>query len=149
MPEKQEGPVSLTPEAEEALKQKYLHWCEPQGGGDCLGLLDDGPYLRTEDRRTLALALAFGRVLDETREALEAELLSVQALVSMVVWTVALYCMMWVVPEPTTKLVAASLTVILMGYLGLDTVYGLMDGWARLVIAAGEASTFDGVARGR
>ncbi|MFL5355181.1 hypothetical protein [Archangium sp.] len=143
VPEKQEGPVSLTPAAHEALKQQYLQWCAPQGGGDCLRLLDDGPYLKADDRYTFALALAFGRVLDETQQALKAELFSVQALVSMVVWTVALYCMMWVVPEPTTKLLAASLTVILMGYLGLSTVYGLMDGWARLVMAAGEASTFD------
>jgi hypothetical protein len=142
VPGKQEGPVSLTPEAEETLKQQYLHWCEPQGGGDCLGLLDDGPYLRTDDRRIFALALAFGRVLEETQAALGRQL-NAQALVSMAVWTVGLYCMMWVVPEPTTKFLAASLTVILMGYLGLDTVYGLMDGWARLVIAAGDATTFE------
>ncbi|MFL5357491.1 hypothetical protein [Archangium sp.] len=142
VPAKQEGPVSLTPEAEEALKQQYLHWCEPQGGGDCLGLLDDGPYLRTDDRRTFALALAFGRVLEETQAALGRQL-NAQALVSMAVWTVALYCMLWVVPEPTTKFLAASLTVILMAWLGLETVYGLMDGWARMANAAHEASTFE------
>ncbi|MFL5353095.1 hypothetical protein [Archangium sp.] len=142
VPAKQEGPVSLTPEAEEALKQQYLHWCESQGGGDCLGLLDDGPYLRTDDRRTFALALAFGRVLEETQQALGRQL-NAQALVSMAVWTVALYCMLWVVPEPTTKLLAASLTVILMGWLGLETVYGLMDGWARMANAAHEATTFE------
>ena len=102
VPEKQEGLVRLTPVADEALKARYLKWCEHQGGGDCLGLLDDGPYLRTDDRRTLALALAFGTVLDETRAALGRELLNVEALVSMVVWTVALYCMMWVVPEPAS-----------------------------------------------
>ncbi|WNG56536.1 hypothetical protein F0U59_18570 [Archangium gephyra] len=99
--------------------------------------------MKADDRRTFALAIAFGRMLDETREALKAELFSVQALVSIVVWTVALYGTMWVVPEPTTKLVAASLTAILIGYLGLKTVSGLIDSWARLVIAAGEATTFD------
>ncbi|WP_245814711.1 hypothetical protein [Cystobacter ferrugineus] len=62
---------------------------------------------------------------------------------SMVVWTVALYCMMWVVPEPITKALAASLTVLLMGYLGLQTVYGLMDGWFRLADTAHHASTFE------
>ena len=93
---------ALTPVADEALKQKYLQWCVPRGGGDCLSLLDDGRFLKADDRRTFALAMAFGRVLDETREALKAELFSVQALVSMVVWTVALYCMMWVVPEPAS-----------------------------------------------
>ncbi|WP_239576537.1 hypothetical protein [Archangium primigenium] len=51
--------------------------------------------------------------------------------------------MMWVVPEPTMKAVAASLTLILTGYLGLETVYGLMDGWARLADAAHHATTFE------
>jgi hypothetical protein len=143
IPERQEGPVVLTPQAEQALREVYLKWCERQGGGDCLGLLDDDTYLRTDDRRTLALALAFGSVLDETRVALGRELLDARALVSMVVWTVALYCMMWVVPEPTTKALAATLTVLLMGYLGLETVYGLMDGWARLADTAHHASTFE------
>ena len=143
VPLSQTGPVPLTPEADEALRATYLRWCEHQGGGDCLGLLEDGPHLRTDDRRTLALALAFGAVLDETREALARELLDPRALVSMVVWTVALYCMMWAVPEPTTKAVAATLTVMLVGWLGLDTVWGLMDGWSRMVHAAHEASTFE------
>ncbi|WP_395841960.1 hypothetical protein [Cystobacter fuscus] len=143
IPERQAGPVVLTPQAEEALREKYLQWCEHQGGGDCLGLLDDDAWLRTDDRRTLALALAFGTVLDETRAALGRELLDTRALVSMVVWTVALYCMMWVVPEPTTKALAATLTVLLMSYLGLETVYGLMDGWARLADTAHHATTFE------
>ncbi|ATB44241.1 hypothetical protein CYFUS_009728 [Cystobacter fuscus] len=143
IPERQEGLVVLTPQAEQALKEKYLRWCEHQGGGDCLGLLDDDAWLRTDDRRTLALALAFGTVFDETRAALGRELLDARAIVSMVVWTVALYCMMWVVPEPTTKALAATLTVLLMSYLGLETVYGLMDGWARLADTAHHASTFE------
>ncbi|WNG49411.1 hypothetical protein F0U60_38795 [Archangium minus] len=143
IPQRQEGPVVLTPQAEAALREKYLKWCARQGGGDCLGLLDDDTYLRTDDRRTLALALAFGTVLGETRAVLVGELLDARALVSMIVWTVALYCMMWVVPEPTTKALAATLTVVLMGYLGLKTVYGLMDGWARLADTAYHATTFE------
>jgi hypothetical protein len=145
VPEEQKGPVRLTPEADEKLKNKYLQWCTGQGGGDCLCLLDDGPYLGPDDRRAFALALAFGSVLDETREALTRELLDVRALISMVVWTVALYCMLWLVPEPTTKLVAASLTVLLMGYLGLKTVYDLMDGWALMADTAYHATTYEEV----
>ncbi len=143
IPERQEGPVVLTSQAEQTLKEKYLEWCEHRGGSDCLGLLDDDTYLRMDDRRTLALALAFGDILDETRAALGRELLDVRALVSMVVWTAALYCMMWVVPEPTTKALAAGMTLILMGYLGLKTVYGLMDGWARMADTAHHATTFE------
>ncbi|HLM48407.1 MAG TPA: hypothetical protein VK458_31370 [Myxococcaceae bacterium] len=143
VPEKQDGPVRLTPEADAKLKADYLQWCTGQGGGDCLCLLDDGPYLGPDDRRAFALALAFGSVLDETRQALTRELLDVRALISMVVWTVALYCMLWLVPEPTTKLVAASLTVLLIGYLGLKTVYDLMDGWALMADTAYHATTYE------
>jgi len=143
VPEEQKGPVRLTPEADEKLKVRYLQWCTSQGGGDCLCLLDDGPYLGLDDRRAFALALAFGSVLDETRQALAREFLDVRALISMVVWTVALYCMLWLVPEPTTKLVAASLTVLLMGFLGLKTVYDLMNGWALLADTAYHATTYE------
>ncbi|MFY0530070.1 hypothetical protein ACN28I_45195 [Archangium gephyra] len=143
IPEHQEGPVVLTPEAEQALREKYLRWCEPRGGGDCRGLLDDGGYLRADDRRTLALSIALGHVLDETQAALGRELLDGRALVSMVVWTVALYCTMWLVPEPTTKALAAGMTLLLTGYLGLGTVYGLMDGWARMAEVAHHATTFE------
>ena len=61
----------------------------------------------------------------------------------MVVWSVALYGAMWVVPEPTVKAVAATLTVLLVGWLGLDTVWGLIDGWSRMAHAAHEATTFE------
>jgi hypothetical protein len=142
IPEHQEGPVFLTPQAEAALRDNYLKWCAREGGGDCRGLLDDGEYLRADDRRVLALSIAFGHVLDETKAALGREL-SVQALVSMVVWTVALYCAMWLVPEPTTKAIAAGMTLLLIGYLGLQTVYGLMDGWARMADTAHYATTFE------
>ncbi|ATB31092.1 hypothetical protein MEBOL_004554 [Melittangium boletus DSM 14713] len=142
VPVSQTGPVPLTPEAEEALRARYVGWCEKRGGGDCLGLLEDGPYLGMEDRRTWALALAMGPVLDETREALAHEVLDVRGVVALVVWTVSLYCMAWVVPEPTVKAVAASLTVMLVAWLGLDTVWGLMEGWMRLATRAHEASTF-------
>ncbi|WP_342745509.1 hypothetical protein [Cystobacter ferrugineus] len=143
VPLSQTGPEPLSPEAEQALRAMYLQWCERRGGGDCLGLLEDGPYLRADDRRTLALALALGPVLDETRAALAHELLDVRAVVSLIVWTVAIYCATWVVPEPTTKALAAGLTVILMAWLGLETLWGLMDGYSRMAVAAREASTFE------
>ena len=136
-----EGAV-LVPEAEFRMRGHYLAWCARRGGGDCLGLLDDGPHLRVEDRRTLALALAFGGVLEETREALKREV-SARALVATVVWTAGLYLTLWMVPEPTSKGLAASVTVVLVGWLGVDAVWGLMEGWARLCARAQEASTFE------
>ncbi|MFL5355573.1 hypothetical protein [Archangium sp.] len=35
------------------------------------------------------------------------------------------------------------MVAVLMGWLGLETVYGLMDGWARMANAAHEATTFE------
>ncbi|WP_395837530.1 hypothetical protein [Archangium violaceum] len=35
------------------------------------------------------------------------------------------------------------MTLLVMGYLGLETVYGLMDGWARMADTAHHASTFE------
>ncbi len=133
---------SLVPEAEAALKEKYLWWCQPRGGGDCLGLFTDGPYLRTDDRRTLALALAFGGVLDETRAALGREL-SPQVLLSSLVWAAGLYLSLWLLPEPSTKAVAAALSVVLLAWLGVDAMWGLMDGWASMAHTAHEATTFE------
>jgi len=131
----------LVPEAEAALRAKYLGWCEARGGGDCLGLFDDGPYLRADDRRTLALALAFGTVLDETREALGREL-SPRVVLSSLVWAVGMYLALWLVPEPSTKAVAAAVSVLLLAWLGVDAVWGLVDGWASMAHRAHEATTF-------
>ena len=139
VPLNDKGP--LVPEVEAALKEKYLGWCEKRGGGDCLGLFDDGPYLHTDDRRTLALALAFGSVLDETFAALGREV-SPQAVVSSLVWAAGLYLALWLVPEPSTKAVAAALSVLLVAWLGVDAVWGLVDGWATLAHRAHEATTF-------
>ncbi len=132
---------ALVPQAEAALRAKYLNWCSGRGGGDCLGLFDDGPYLRMDDRRTLALALAFGTVLDETREALGREL-SPGAVLSSLVWAAGMYLALWLVPEPTTKAAAATLTVLLLALLGVDAVWGLVDGWATMAHRAHEATTF-------
>jgi hypothetical protein len=133
---------TLVPEAEAALKAQYLQWCQPRGGGDCLGLFTDGPYLRTDDRRTLALALAFGGVLDETRAALGREL-SPQALLSSLVWAAGLYLALWLLPEPSTKAAAAALSVVLLAWLGVDALWGLLDGWASMAHLAHEATTFE------
>jgi len=133
---------TLVPEAEAALKAKYLRWCQTRGGGDCLGLFTDGPYLRTDDRRTLALALAFGGVLDETRAALGREL-SPRAVLSSLVWAAGLYLALWLLPEPSTKAAAAALSVVLLAWLGVDALWGLVDGWARMAQLAHEATTFE------
>ncbi|KFA92931.1 hypothetical protein [Archangium violaceum] len=79
-------------------------------------------------------------MLDETRAALGREL-SPQALLSSLVWAAGLYLALWLLPEPTTKLLAAGLSVMLLAWLGVDALWGLMDGWASMAHAAHEATT--------
>jgi hypothetical protein len=53
-----------------------------------------------------------------------------------------MYMMLWVLPEPTSKGIAAMLTAALMAYLGVDTLWTLIDGWVALVQEVNRASTF-------
>lgn len=125
------------------FRQRYLGMClQHYGGGDCLGLLEDGPTLTREDVRVLALALALQQVLRETREALHA-MVSPQAVVAMVVCTAFVYLTLWLLPEPASKLLAASLTLALLAWLPVHTLWTLMDGWARLGHEADRATSFE------
>ena len=81
-------------------------------------------------------------MLEETRGALQHELLDPHAVLSLLVWTVGMYAMLWLVPEPVTKGVAAALTVLLVTWLGVDTFWSLLEGWARLVEQAHAAHDF-------
>jgi hypothetical protein len=54
-----------------------------------------------------------------------------------------LYLMLWLVPEPLTKGVAALMTLAFIAWLGVDTVWSLMKGWSQLVHEADRATTFE------
>jgi hypothetical protein len=133
----------LTAAAAAEMKRKYLELCAREyEAGDCLGFLADSPTLQRDDLRTLALAIALGGVLKEARHAL-GEMVSPQAVVALVVCTAGLYLGLWLLPEPVSKMLAASLTLALTAWLGVDTVWSLMDGWARLVWEADRATSFE------
>jgi len=141
MPLEEGSPLEASTAAE--YRRRYLGMCLQQyGGGDCLGLLADGPTLTKEDLRTLALALALKQVLRETGEALRG-MVSPQAVVGMVVCTAFVYMTLWLLPEPASKLLAASLTVAMLAWLPVHTLWSLMDGWARLVHEADRATSYE------
>lgn len=127
--------------AEVELTRQYQAMCsQTRGGGDCLDLLGDGPGVRGDDKYALALAFALDSVLDEVSQGVR-EQLNVQAVLSMIMAGAVLYMMLWVVPEPVTKLLAATLTVALLAWLTQDTVNSLIKGWERLVEEADKATT--------
>jgi hypothetical protein len=125
------------------ISRSYGVLCQEDfGGGDCLGLFNDGPVLTREDVRTLALALSLRHVLKETQVALK-DMVSPRALVSMVVWTGCFYLLLWLLPEPVSKALAASLTVALLAWMPAKMLWSLMDGWAALVHEVDRATSYE------
>ena len=61
----------------------------------------------------------------------------------MIVAGIIMYGVLWSLPEPVSKLIAATMTAALVVYLGVDTFYSLRDGWRGLVERADVATTFD------
>ena len=139
------GHLRLTDAPETELAAAYGRWCKRKAlTGDCLHLLERGPTLDEDGKRTLAFSIALDSVWDETADALRG-MTDREAVLSMVVTTSALYLGLWLLPEPVSKGVAATLTAALIAYLGVDTVWSLIQGWMRLAEAVAEATTFDEV----
>jgi hypothetical protein len=136
----QAGP-STTPEVE--LTRDYLRWCERTGRpGDCLRLLTDSPTINGDGRFALALALAKGAVLDEMLEAFQG-MADPHALVAAALWTWTTYMILVSIPDVTiSKGIAAVMTATLISYVGVETFWGLVVGFKRLMNEADRAMTF-------
>ncbi|CAM4050843.1 AHH domain-containing protein [Corallococcus exiguus] len=137
------GRLRLNDAPEAELAAAYGRWCKSKAlAGDCLHLLERGPTLDEDGKRTLAFSIALDSVWDETEDALRG-MTDRGAVLSMIVTTGALYLGLWLLPEPVSKGVAATMTAVLIAYLGVDTVWSLIQGWMRLADAVSEATTFD------
>ncbi|WP_338052948.1 AHH domain-containing protein [Pyxidicoccus trucidator] len=125
------------------LTRAYLRWCERTGRkGDCLRLLTEGPMVNGDGRYALAMAFAQGAVNEEMLEAFK-DMADPHAMLAAALWTGTLYLILWTVPEPASKGLAAVMTATLVVYLGVDTFWGLITGFRRLVDEADRARTFD------
>ncbi|HYO67158.1 MAG TPA: hypothetical protein VEU33_13875, partial [Archangium sp.] len=124
------------------LTHAYGRWCERQGRArDCLSLLKEGPLLNADGRYALAMEFALGSVWNETADAFK-DMASPEAVRATLVSAMAMYMMLWSMPEPVSKGLAATLTAGLIAYLGVDTVWSLIQGWRLLVEEADRATTF-------
>ena len=65
-----------------------------------------------------------------------------QALLATVSASVSMYLLLWSLPEPVSKGLAAPLTATAIAYLGVDTVWTLLEGWIALVRKVDRATTF-------
>ncbi|WP_239470643.1 SitA5 family polymorphic toxin [Archangium violaceum] len=133
---------STTPEVE--LTRDYLRWCERTGRpGDCLRLLAESPTVNGDGRFALAMALAKGAVLDEMLEAFK-DMADPHAMVAAVLWTWTTYMILVAIPDVTiSKGLAAVMTATIISYVGVDTFWGLVVGFKRLMDEADRATTFN------
>ncbi|WP_338870538.1 hypothetical protein [Myxococcus stipitatus] len=133
------------PEVDSDLARTYGRWCErTQRTRDCLHLLEDGPTLDDEAKRTLSLYFAMNSVMDESQEAL-GEMVDPVAVRNTLITAMAVYLGLWLLPEPVSKGAAATLTVCLIASLGVDTVLNLLTGWQQLAKEVSVATAFDEV----
>ncbi|MGE6757996.1 AHH domain-containing protein [Corallococcus interemptor] len=130
-------------EASDDLTRGYRQWCDKRRkqAGDCLRLLEEGPLLGSDGRYALAMAIAMDSVWNETAQALEG-IASPQAVMATLTSTVTMYLLLWAMPEPVSKGLAALITAAAIAYLGVDTVWSLLDGWVALVRHVDQATTF-------
>ncbi|HVE84154.1 MAG TPA: hypothetical protein VND93_14955, partial [Myxococcales bacterium] len=134
----EEPPPELVEQA-----RRYLLWCEHiHQSGDCLAVLQGRRTLDAHGRYAVAMGIAIANTLEATKDSLE-DMVSVKAVLGMVVAGITMYAVLWVIPEPTSKGIAAAITIVLVGYVGVDTLYTLGSGWATLIDRADGASTFD------
>ncbi|RKG87020.1 hypothetical protein D7W82_14875 [Corallococcus sp. CA049B] len=125
------------------LTRAYLRWCGRTGrAGDCLGLLKESPVVSGDARFALALAMAKGAVLDELWDAVK-DMANPEALMQAALWTAVTYALLWTVPEPATKGVAAVISAGLIAYVGIDTFWALIQGFRYLMAESDAALTFD------
>ncbi len=138
----------LLPELSDAdteITRGYCLWCQGDSKPlDCLQLLEGGTLLSRDGMRALALHFAFASLWEETQEAL-GHMVDPLAIQATLISAMTMYLMLWVLPEPLSKGLAATMTVALIGYLGFDTVWSLIQGWARLIEDVDKATSFDHV----
>ncbi len=127
------------------LNHLYVEWCGRAWGPpprDCLHLLVDSPFLSGDGKYALAMAIAQGGLLEEMKQAL-GEMVSPEAVVATITGAATMYLMLWLLPEPVSKGVAALMTVGMVAYLGWDLVWRLIEGWRVMVAEVDRATTFE------
>jgi hypothetical protein len=127
----------------EEFARDYLAWCEEdREAGDCLGLLvGSAGELSSHGRYAVAMSIGWRAILEPMRESLRG-MVTPRAVEAMIVSAMAMYLMLLILPEPISKVIAATITVFLIGYLGLDPLLKLKEAWIRLVDETDQAGDF-------
>jgi hypothetical protein len=123
--------------------RKYLEYCAARHmPGDCFGALRSHRYLDAYGRYTVVMGIAIAGTFEATGESLK-DMVSVKEVLGMVVAGVTMYAVLWVLPEPTSKGIAAAMTIVMVGYVGVHTLYTLGRGFQELIENSEKATTFE------
>ncbi|MFL5349649.1 MAG: AHH domain-containing protein [Hyalangium sp.] len=87
------------------------------------------------------MSFAMEEVLPEMMESFKG-MADPETIKATIIWTMTLYAVMWTLPEPFSKGLAAVLTASFICYVGVDTFWTLITGWRRLVELADRATSF-------
>ncbi|WP_155893919.1 HNH endonuclease [Cystobacter fuscus] len=114
-----------------------------QGGrsSNCLSLRRTDLHLDEDERTDMALMLAFESLWPGVEAVVKASVDPDQLRVA-VFTSLSLYLGLLLLPEPTSKLVAVSMTGVLLAYLGAETLFNLVEGYRQLRASAQRARSF-------
>jgi hypothetical protein len=126
-----------------SVASAYYRMCERMGeSGDCLGILSERNAVLL-DRLFFALHFALLPTLQVALQTVAN--VALEQLETAVLTAIATYLLLWVAPEPITKLVAVVASAAMVAYIGCDTFFALRDGVKALRADLEEATHEDEV----
>jgi hypothetical protein len=128
------------------VTQEYLRFCEALGQpGDCRQALMNSPVLTGDGRYALAMSFAIEEIVPEMMQAFK-DMADPEAIKAALYWTMALYAAMWLALEPVfSKGLATVLTATFDCYVGVDTLWTLIQGFRRMVEELEHAASFSAI----
>ncbi|MFL5350786.1 MAG: AHH domain-containing protein [Hyalangium sp.] len=136
-------PASQLAEVDARVTQEYLRFCAAIGKpGDCRKVLMNSPVLTGDGRYALGMSFAIEEIVPEMMQSFK-DMADPEAIKAALYWTMTIYAAMWLVPEPVfSKGLATVLTATFVCYIGVDTLWTLIQGWRRLIEELDHATSF-------
>ncbi len=133
-------------EVDRHVTQGYLRFCEALGRpSDCRQVLMNSPVLTGDGRYALGMSFAVEEIIPEMMQSFK-EMADPEALQAALYWTMTIYAAMWLAPEPVfSKGLATVVTASFVCYIGVDTLWTLIQGWRRMVEELDHAKSFEAI----
>lgn len=125
------------------LHRDYGRWCQAhEGPGDCLSLLEDGLGFSATDKLKLAVGLSLDPMHESIAEAVE-RTLNPTFFKSVVVSAMVGWVVLAANPEPVFTKAAATVSMLMLAYVGLDSFLAIVEACRELKLAVEVATTFE------